>query len=124
MVVDFIRNQFHVKLLGVHGESLGGMFACHLARTKQLNYLFADRTFSSLSDVAHFGFSRAVRFAFNLLNDWNYDSMEAYIETNCYKVIACDSKDEVLPYLSSLKVGVAQAVFAKEFSAEQKLDGS
>lgn len=69
-----------MKLLGIHGESLGGMVACHIARTKNVNYLFADRTFSSLSEVANTGFSRMARFFFNLINDWNYDSAEAFIE--------------------------------------------
>jgi hypothetical protein len=41
-----------VKYLGVHGESLGGMIAVHLAKAKKVDFLFADRTFSSLSEVA------------------------------------------------------------------------
>jgi len=41
-----------VKQLGVHGESLGGMIAVHVAKTKNTDFLLADRTFSSLSEVA------------------------------------------------------------------------
>jgi hypothetical protein len=45
-----------VKLLGVHGESLGGMIATHIAKNMSVEFLFADRTFSSLSDVAFYGY--------------------------------------------------------------------
>jgi fermentation-respiration switch protein FrsA (DUF1100 family) len=53
--VDFIRGELKVKKLGVHGESLGGMVAVHLGKVRKIDFLFADRTFSSLSEVAHFG---------------------------------------------------------------------
>lgn len=78
------------------------MFACHLARTKNLNYLFADRTFASLSEVARVGFSGLAKFLFNLITDWNYESTQAYIDTTCYKVMAADPRDEVIPFLASL----------------------
>lgn len=51
-LVDFMRDQLKVKVLGVHGESLGGMIAVHVAKVKKIEFLFADRTFSSLSNVA------------------------------------------------------------------------
>lgn len=83
------------------------MIACHLAKSKNVNYLFADRTFSSLSEVARIGFSPSARFFFNLINDWNYDSTNAFTEATCYKVLACDPKDQMIQYSSSLMVGVA-----------------
>jgi len=55
----------------VHGYSLGGSIACHLASKKQLDFLFADRTFSSLSTVGAKSFGSKLRFLFNLLTDWN-----------------------------------------------------
>lgn len=83
------------------------MIACHLAKSKSVNYLFADRTFCSLSEVANVMFNSTVRFFFNFINDWNYITTEAYTEVNCYKVLACDPKDDIIQYASSLMVGVA-----------------
>ena len=39
------------SLIGVHGESLGGSVACYIARTCKVDFLFANRTFSKLTDV-------------------------------------------------------------------------
>jgi hypothetical protein len=78
------------------------MFACHLAKSKNLSYLFADRTFASLSEVARVGFSGLAKFLFSLITNWNYDSTLAYIDTQCYKVMAGDPRDEVIPFLASL----------------------
>lgn len=101
-LVDFMRDQLKVKLLGVHGESLGGMIAVHVAKTRKIDFLFADRTFSSLSTVAELGFSKVARFLFNLLTDWNYDSSLHYTDVTSYKLIAYDPRDEVIPVLASL----------------------
>lgn len=46
-----MRSDFKIKKLGVHGYSLGGSVACHLAKFKKIEFLFADRTYSSLSRV-------------------------------------------------------------------------
>jgi esterase/lipase len=37
--------------IGVHGLSMGGMIAVHLARKNLVEFLFVDRTFSDLSEV-------------------------------------------------------------------------
>lgn len=93
--------------MGIHGESLGGMIACHLAKSKAVDYLFADRTFCSLSEVAKIMFNSSARFFFNLMVDWNYDSSEAFTDVTCYKILACDPNDEIIQFASSLMVGVA-----------------
>jgi len=41
--------------IGIHGESLGGAVASHIASRGQVDFLFADRTFASLYDVAFYG---------------------------------------------------------------------
>ena len=46
--------------VGVHGESLGGTVACHLARKLDVDFLFADRTFSSLDSVVRSKTNRCV----------------------------------------------------------------
>ena len=47
-VVGFLRETLGVEKIGVHGESLGGCIATYLAWKCDLDFLFADRTFSSL----------------------------------------------------------------------------
>jgi hypothetical protein len=78
------------------------MVACHVGKTRKIQYVFSDRTFSSLSEVAKWGFSRLVRFFLNLLTNWTYDSSLAFIECNAYKVIGYDPYDEVIPFMASL----------------------
>ena len=46
-----IKQEMKIARVGVHGESLGGNVACHLARKVDVDFLFADRTFSSLDKV-------------------------------------------------------------------------
>lgn len=78
--------------------------------------LFADRTFSSISNIATIGFSKYARFLFNFITSWNYDSAASYVDCTYYKVLAMDVKDELIPYLSSLKVEVCKKVFIREIS--------
>jgi hypothetical protein len=87
------------------------MVACHLAQSRSLDFLFSDRTFSSLSAVCHWAFNSTLTVFFNLINSWNYDSSAAFISFGGYKVLACDHRDEIIPYMASLKVDVAQKVF-------------
>ena len=105
-MVDFLRRNYGISKLGVHGESLGGMVACHLAKAKELNYLFSNRTFSNLSEVSKWGFSKPISILFNLLTNWSYDSSQAFIDSTGYKILGYDPNDEVIPYMASLKVGV------------------
>lgn len=70
-----------IKKIGAHGYSLGGSVASHIALKKQLDFLIADRTFSSVSDIASKGYtfsikifkriSKIIRVLFNMLKDWN-----------------------------------------------------
>ncbi|KAM3127781.1 hypothetical protein pb186bvf_020110 [Paramecium bursaria] len=119
-LVDFINDTLKAQTLLLHGESLGGMVACHLGKTKKAQFLFADRTFSSISSIATVGISKVARFMFNLITSWNYDSAEAYIQCPYYKVLAMDPKDKIIPYLSSLKVEVGKQVLVKEFQFQHE----
>jgi hypothetical protein len=54
------------KKIGVHGQSLGGCVANHLASIKYLDFLCADRTFCSLSALLSFGFARCLSKALHV----------------------------------------------------------
>ena len=47
-VFDFLKSNMNLKKIGIHGESLGGMIASHIAETRKVDFLCVDRTFSSL----------------------------------------------------------------------------
>ena len=53
VLVKYSREQLGAERVGVHGESIGGMAACHVARyCEGVQLLVADRTFASLAAVA------------------------------------------------------------------------
>ncbi len=111
--MDYLRKEVGVKKIGVHGESLGGLVATHLARVKQLDFLCADRTFSSLSKVGEISFGSWIGRLYRFLTLWNDAIADDYVETNCYKILTFDPKDEVIHLLSSLKYGVTTKVIEK-----------
>ncbi len=115
--MDYLRNDFKAKLIGAHGESLGGMVACYLAYKKNLDFLCCDRTFSSISDVAHYGLGKIFKIVFRTITaNWDKQLAQYYVNAKCYKIITFDPKDEVIPYLGSLKNSVSQYFYSNKFS--------
>ena len=106
-IAEYLKTVRKVGVLGVHGESLGGMVATHIARTCGVDFLFADRTFASLESVAHFNFGRVAHTLYRLLTWWNTDSAEDYLFADCYKVISADPNDTMINDMAALKSGVA-----------------
>ena len=109
-VVSHFREKFGFKYIAVHGQSIGGAVACFIAHRCEADFLFADRTFSSLLEVALFKYGK---FAFWLINFFCSDcsAVNDYLAAKCYKLISCDSKDEMIPDLASLKSGAALKFF-------------
>lgn len=92
--------------IGAHGESIGGMVACSIAKNNDLCFLFADRTFSSLTELVNSRIRLVNKTCFFCISRWNDCCCEDFIEAGCYKVLSCDPKDEIIPEKSSLKAGV------------------
>jgi hypothetical protein len=113
MIVNYLRNEMGVKKLGAHGESIGGLVATHLAKNKNLDFLCADRTFTSLSKVGEFSFGKSVAMLFRFITLWNDTISNDYLEAGCYKVITFDAKDEVIHMLGSLKCGITKTLMEK-----------
>lgn len=117
LVVDCLRNELKAKIIGVHGESLGGMVACYLAYKKNLDFLCCDRTFSSLSEVAHYSFGKFFKIMFRTLTtNWDKQLAQYYVNAKCYKIITFDPKDEVIPYLASIKNSVSQYFYSNVYN--------
>jgi hypothetical protein len=52
-VYQYVKSSLNITgKVGIHGESLGGCVASYVAKKNKLDFVFADRTFSGLLDVA------------------------------------------------------------------------
>ena len=94
--------------IGAHGISMGGIAAAHLGKRGLVDFLFLDRTFCDLAAIPakwHWCLPPLMRF----FTWWsNPPNAENYSLANCYKVIAQDPNDEIVPDSCSAKTGVAR----------------
>jgi hypothetical protein len=68
---------------------MGGLVAAHLARKGLVDFMFGDRTFSSLEEVPVYSMGAWAKWSVRLFTLWkDVDSSKDYIFSNCYKVIA------------------------------------
>jgi hypothetical protein len=101
--------------IGVHGRSIGGVVASHLARKGLVNFLFADRTFMSLNEVASAMLGTWAGYGLPILTGWfNTDVTSDYVFSSCYKVLGAANNDEIIPEAASLKTGVAKMIIQNE----------
>ncbi|EAR92059.2 alpha/beta hydrolase family protein (macronuclear) [Tetrahymena thermophila SB210] len=107
-LVDYLRQDLQAGQIGIHGQSIGGMVACYVANSKKLNFLLADRTFAQFSDIANYAYGSKVKSLFRMLVDWDFQMSSFFVKADCYKLISFDLKDEVIPYMASLKNGVSK----------------
>lgn len=104
-----VRNKKPVKI-GVHGISIGGLPASHLGRIGVLDFLFVDRTFSTIESIPN-QVSTWVTPFLKLILFWSSpDNSRDYVFSNCYKVIGQDPNDEVIEDVCSLKTGVSLTI--------------
>jgi alpha/beta superfamily hydrolase len=112
-VANFIKTKKKFRNIGIHGESLGGCIASHLAFKIQADFLFADRTFQSLSSTARFNYGSAAECLFKLFGPRDSDVVQDFVSNECFKVLSCDCNDIMINNLGSLKAGVAFQYFLK-----------
>lgn len=105
-VYDFLVKVKSYKQIGAHGESIGGVSAAFLASKNEIGFLFADRTFANLEKLVS---SRVAvpKEIFKCLTKWTDDTTNSFVTANCYKILACDIKDEIIPDQASLKNGIS-----------------
>lgn len=108
--------------IGVHGESMGGAVACYLAAQCRLDFLFADRTFSSLAHTARFGFGRAAQMLLRLFAGKSPDSVADYLTASCPKFLSADPSDDIISDLASLKAGIAERISSSRKPALSETD--
>lgn len=107
VVINYLRTEKKAGVIGVHGESLGGVIACHLARRCEIDFLFVDRGFGRLNQVVEYSFGKWAKYLLKLTSRWDVDASADYLYVNCYKLISNDSQDATINDLISLKSAVA-----------------
>jgi len=108
-VYKYLREERGIKKLVIHGESLGGAVACHLASKFGCDLLFADRTFSSIDKVAEISVGKYPKKILNLLTGWKLESTKNYLNCHSYKLIGNDPCDGTIHELASLKTDVGNS---------------
>ena len=111
--MSYLRKERGCEKLGVHGESLGGMIAAHVGKTCYVDFLFADRTFSSLGAVAWYGVHKVGLYLIKHFKRWEYDSAADFLASPGYKVISADPNDAIINDMASLKTGVVMGYWAR-----------
>lgn len=72
IIIAYLRREKKGKI-GVHGESIGGAIAARLAHTCELDFLFSDRSFSSILDVAYHNIGCFGSLGLRLTTKWTHD---------------------------------------------------
>ena len=114
-VIKYLREVKKIKKLLLHGESIGGMMACHGAKVCGTDLLICDRTFCSLDAVAERLLGTWASFGLNYICQWKTDVVSDFLGANCAKLVIQDPTDEIISHCSSLKCGVAAAVTLHDF---------
>lgn len=104
-VYNFLTKVKMYSTIIVHGESIGAVPACALATKAKLNLLFADRTFSTLSELIKARL-HIPKIVFKCLAQWNDSNDKNFVSSGCYKVFSCDAEDELVIEKASLKAGI------------------
>ena len=125
VVHTFITKKFKWDKVGIHGISLGGIAACHLAGQNLVSTCFADRTFSSIEDIIiHYPLGNILVVFYKILLFENSNNVKNFILVNYYliqtraaKILSCDPSDSIVIDSASLKTGVANSLIRDLFDS-------
>ena len=97
--------------IGVYGRSLGGIASTHLANKYPdiIKALIVDRTFGEFDKLSEARLKGGcTRKLFQILScNWKALNDVNFSRAQCYKIVTCDPKDDVVDNFSNLAVGVA-----------------
>jgi len=116
-IYDFIMEHFHYNKIAVHGLSIGGIPACHLACKRNINLIIADRTFGSVDDVINtfpFG-NKFIYFLAKILFFPFVNNTDNFIQSNCKKILMNDPEDKTIIDTFSLKTSIAKKIIQELF---------
>lgn len=116
-VYNFLSKVKMYNSIGVHGESIGGMVASYIARYNNIQFLFADRTFSSLECLVS-NKLYLPKTVFKCFSNWEDNTLDDFLGSECYKILSCDPNDEIVVDRSSLKYGISARQPSSDLASE------
>ena len=116
-IYEYIIKLNKYKKIAVHGLSIGGISACHLANKKKVDLLIADRTFGSVQNIIDNIFlGKYIHYLAKILFFPYINNSLNYIQTKCIKVVMNDSEDLTIIDKISLKSQISRNIIEKIFN--------
>jgi hypothetical protein len=82
-----LKRHYYWDKIGVHGISIGGLPACHLASKGLVDFIFADRSFSSLEEIVfNYPLGWLLKYIYKLFFFDNSDNTENYLKVNVFLI--------------------------------------
>lgn len=83
IIVQYLKDHLGIVNLMVHGESIGGLIACNIARHKNIKGLIVDRSFTCLDAVSRRMLGDWSGIGLQTIGRWKTDSLDNYLHSNC-----------------------------------------
>ena len=105
------------KKIGLHGRSIGGACAIHLADKltklgQPISFLITDTTFHSLGVASEYLAGKVAKFALWFAGEAGPTLTELWLGIDCPKLLTCDPNDEIIAEQASLKNGVIKSALS------------
>ena len=116
-IYDYITSKYQYEKIVVHGLSIGGVPACHLASKRNINLIIADRTFGSVKDIINtFSFGNKILYFLAKIIFFPFvDNTTNFINANCKKILMNDPMDKTIIDTFSLKTSISKAIIHELF---------
>ena len=119
------RNRSDWDMIGVHGYSIGGIAAAHLARYRQVDLLVSDRNFSNIEYIAKsyqtFGYIAFILYKLLCMNStYTIENYMNVLNKKCYKILLCDPDDSIINNNGSVKSGISRYIIKNHLVGNEK----
>ena len=115
-IYEEIKKNNSYEKIGVHGISLGGIPACHLAgNVEDIKLLVSDRNFGQIEYIVKNCYlGKYLVFIYNILFMQNSNNVDNYLNGNGIKIILNDPNDEIVTEEGALKTMISDKL-CKEY---------
>jgi hypothetical protein len=120
-VYQYVKSNLISGKIGVHGESLGGCVSSYIGKKCSVDFVFTNRSFSSLIKVANWSYGgNLTSYALRFLTGWSEDCALNFqiIDKKCYKILGCDSDDRVITNMASVKTTLASSLVMNKLCSD------
>eukprot|EP01017_Pseudomicrothorax_dubius_P049604 TRINITY_DN9244_c0_g1_i15.p1 TRINITY_DN9244_c0_g1~~TRINITY_DN9244_c0_g1_i15.p1 ORF type:complete len:561 (+),score=65.23 TRINITY_DN9244_c0_g1_i15:879-2561(+) len=120
-LVKYVQSTLKVKKVGVYGRSMGGLVSTHVGATQNVDFMYADRTFSSLSSVVRVKFGSFLEVFFDIITWtlWKVDNTKNYLASPSYKVFSQATEEKVIPTKASLLYDLTGELLRTRYLSER-----